>query len=183
MLPAHAAPLGASGRGCSALSTNASLWGSALEPSPAAAEPIGGRRWEPGEGGCAGQCVNSFISPAARGERPLLSLPVCASEGEGARGRSRCRSPEHRQPPALCAGLRRLALFAGRDVSARSGEQGLGMVQTNYYPPRKGGDGDGDGDCDCAGHQQPAGAATWVSLGRAPRGAPDCSGISFRGEG
>lgn len=130
--------------------------------------------------------MNSLISPAARGEQPPLSLPVCARAAEGALG-TVClpaggarRVPHGRgappsiASPALCAGLR-LALFA------RSGERAVRMLRTNSRPPRSAG-GDGDGDGDSAGHTQPAGAAARVSLGRAPRGAPGCSGISFRGE-
>lgn len=125
VLPAQAAPRIASRRMLCPLHKPIDL-GERLGPSPAAAEPLAGRRWEPGEGGCAEQWVSSFISPAARGEQPPLSLPVCAREGEGARRTLRCvcpvellagspvaeEPPEHRQPPALCAGLR-LAVFAG----------------------------------------------------------------------
>lgn len=53
MLPAHAAPERASKRMLclSPLSTNESILGSALDHSPAAVEPIEGRRWEMKGGG------------------------------------------------------------------------------------------------------------------------------------
>lgn len=63
-----------------------------MDLSPAAVEPIGGRRWEmKGGGGCVEQRVDSFIFPGYKREASLSSpLPMCELEGEGAGGLCTC---------------------------------------------------------------------------------------------
>lgn len=190
MLPARAAPHRASRRMLCPRHKPIDL---GKRPGPLPSCGGAPRREKVGAGGgwlCGAVREQLYFPSCERGAAPALPPRVCPAgrrcPGGRVPARRRCWQdpprprgpPEHRQPPALCAGLRQLALFAGMNVSARSGEQGAGMVQTND-PPQKsaGGDGDGDGDCDSAGHKQPAGAAALVSLGRAPRGAPGCSGI------
>lgn len=132
--------------------------------------------------------MNSFISPAARGEQPPLSLPCVPGREKVPGGPCACpvevpaAFPWPRGPPEHRQSLLCVRVCGGSDDSQRP-ERGPGRGDAaNKFAPPKGAGGDGDGDCDSAGHKQPAGAAARVSLGRAPRGAPACSGISFQGE-
>lgn len=151
VFPAQAAPRRASRRMLCPLHKPIDP-GERLGPSPAAAEPLGGRRWEPGEGGCAEQCVSSFISPAARGEQPPLSPRVCQGGRRcpeehlsclpgGAAGGVPCGRGAPRASPAPCFVCRSAArCVCGMNGSARSGEQGWGCCK-QIVPPQKAGTG------------------------------------------
>lgn len=158
MLPAHAAPERASERMLclSPLAANESILGSALDPSPPAVEPIGGRRWETKGGGCAEQRVDSFIFPSCEREAsPSSPLLICEEEGEGAGGPCTCPveglavSPPGREAPlgALPAPrfVRRFAPFCWDECQRleRAGRERrrFKQIKSPLPPPKNGGQG------------------------------------------